>query len=47
MTDEQALDFYEKMKSQFGDKLPDPDHEPIQFSYFVKLYKYYYLNTNT
>ena len=47
MSDEQALELYEKMKSHFGDKLPDPEHEPMQFSYFVKLYKYYHLNLNT
>jgi len=47
MSDEQALELYEKMKSHFGDKLPDPEHEPMQFSYFVRLYKYYYLNLNT
>ena len=47
MSDEQALELYEKMKSHFGDKLPDPEHEPMQFSYFVKLYKYYHLNSNT
>ena len=43
MTDQEAVDFYDKMKLQFGDRLPDPDHEPLQFSYFVKLFKYYYV----
>jgi hypothetical protein len=41
MTDSEALDFYEKLKLHFGDKLPDPDHEPLQFSYYVRLYKYF------
>lgn len=41
MTDYEALTFYEKLKNHFGDKLPDPDHEPLQFVYCVKLYKYF------
>jgi|Laugresbdmm110dd_1035094.scaffolds.fasta_scaffold173816_1 hypothetical protein len=40
MTDEQVNDFYEKLKSFFGENLPDLDHEPIRFAYYVKLYTY-------
>ena len=43
MTDEETLIFYEKMKLHYGDRLPNPEHEPLQFSYFVKLYKYFHV----
>jgi hypothetical protein len=42
MTDEDALMQYERMKEIFGDSLPDPEHEPIRFAHFVKMYKYYH-----
>jgi len=41
MSDEEALAFYDKLKQHYGDRLPDPDHEPLQFAYCVKLFKYY------
>ena len=44
MTDEEALFMYEKMKQHYGQKLPDPEHSPLEFAYFVKLYKYYHEN---
>lgn len=40
MTDEEALKFYEEMEAFFG-KLPNFEHEPIQFANCVKLFKYY------
>lgn len=33
---------YQEMVEIFGDHLPNPEQEPIRFSYYVKLYKYYY-----
>jgi len=39
MTDEQALTLYVAMEAEFGDKLPDFEHHPIQFAYYVKLFK--------
>lgn len=36
MTDEQIQDFLEWA----GDELPDPEHSPRTFAYYVKLYKY-------
>ena len=30
------------MQEIFGEELPDPEIYPKQFSYFVKLYKKYY-----
>lgn len=40
MTDSEVLKMYEEMVKMFGDKLPDPDHYPKTFAYFVTLYKY-------
>lgn len=39
MTDEQALALYAAMEEEFGDMLPNIDHHPIQFSYYIKLFK--------
>jgi len=41
MTEEEALNIYDKMVKEYGDKLPNPFHEPIRFGYFVKLFKRY------
>lgn len=41
MTDEEALEFYQKLQEYFGDKLPNFEQEPRQFAYYVKLYRYY------
>lgn len=34
----------EKMRAEmfemFGDKLPDPEHEPIRFDYYIRLFLY-------
>ena len=43
MTDSEVLELYEEMKKIYGENLPDPEHEPRQFAYFVKLYKYYHV----
>lgn len=47
MTDEQAMDIYEDMRRIYGDALPNPDHSPILFAYYVKLYRYYHQATPT
>lgn len=36
MTDEQIKEFI----GYFGDNLPSPKHNPIQFKYYVLLYKH-------
>jgi hypothetical protein len=36
MTEEQVKEFID----YWGDTLPDPVHEPIRFSYYIKLYKH-------
>lgn len=40
MTDEEAEKIYEDMLRYF-EKLPNPEHEPISFAHYVKLYKFY------
>ena len=40
MTDEEAIKFYNDMLEHFG-KLPNFEHEPIQFANCVRMYKYY------
>ena len=40
MTDSEALELYNKMEEMFGDKLPDPEHCPKEFQYYIKLYFY-------
>ncbi len=37
---EAILRIYEDMVKMFGDKLPDPEHSPKEFEYFVRLYLY-------
>ena len=32
-------DQLQKMVEVFGDKLPDPEHNPIQFAFYIKLFK--------
>jgi hypothetical protein len=39
MTDERALILYVAMEEEFGDMLPNFEHHPIQFAYYVKLFK--------
>ena len=31
---------YQEMEEMFGDRLPNFDHHPIKFAYYVKLYLY-------
>jgi hypothetical protein len=40
MTDEEAIQLYDELKSYWGDKLPDPEVYPKQFTYYFKLYRY-------
>lgn len=41
MTDEEAIQLYDEIKSYWGDKLLDPEVYPKQFNYYFKLYRYY------
>lgn len=40
MTDQQILDTYNQMVEQYGDALPNPEHCPKEFQYYVKLFTY-------
>lgn len=39
MTDQQVIDLYNEMVAHFNGNVPDIDHEPIRFAYYVKLFK--------
>jgi len=40
MTDEEVLKLYDEMVEMYGHKLPNPDHCPNEFQYYVKLFLY-------
>jgi hypothetical protein len=42
MTDKQIMEHFENMKRIYGDALPDPEHNPVLFAYYVKMYKTYH-----
>lgn len=46
MTDEQALEFYNELQEFFGDKLPNFEHYPRQFAYYVRIYRYHKTRSN-
>jgi hypothetical protein len=39
MTDEEVVTYYNDMVDYFG-SLPNFEHEPIRFAYYVRLFKY-------
>lgn len=41
MTDEEATKIYENMKEYFTKDMPNPEQEPIRFSHYMKLFKFY------
>jgi hypothetical protein len=45
MTDEEVFKLYEDMLKVYG-VLPDIEHEPIQFSHKVKMYKHFHMKRN-
>ena len=47
LTNEQVIEHYNKLVEIYGDKLPSFEHEPLQFEYIVKLYKYYNMETKS
>jgi len=47
VTDVEALEIYSSMVEHFGDKLPDPEHHPIQFKYYYRLFKWIKQNEQT
>ena len=40
MTDQEIQKAYDKMVEMWGDKLPNYEHEPIRFAFYVRMYKY-------
>lgn len=38
MTDDDIVKLYDELVKEFGDKLPNPEHFPIQFKYYIRLY---------
>jgi len=40
MSDEEIIKLYDDMVEEFGDKLPNPEHYPNVFLYYLKLYRY-------
>jgi hypothetical protein len=40
MTNEEIEKFGKELVEHYGDKLPNPIHEPIRFAYYIKLFKY-------
>jgi len=36
---------YNRMVEIYGDKLPNFEHQPKEFAYYVRLYKYYHGKT--
>ena len=41
MTDEEVMEFYQKLVEFYGDSLANFEHEPRRFANQVKLYRYY------
>jgi len=44
MSDNELIEIYNEMVEIYGDQIPHPEHEPIRFAYYVKLYKTYHVN---
>ena len=40
MTDEEVMLVVEEMEKMLG-TLPSPEHEPIRFAHYVKMYRFY------
>lgn len=41
MTDEEVINYYNKLQEHYGDKLVNPEHHPRQFHWQVTTYRYY------
>ena len=41
MTEQEILDFYQKLVDFYGDSLANFEHEPRRFMMQIKLYRYY------
>lgn len=41
MTNDEKQKLWDSFLEFFNGSVPDPDHEPIRFEYYLKLFKYY------
>lgn len=41
MSDEEIKKLYAEMENEYGNKLPNPDHCPKTFAYYVRLYLHF------
>lgn len=41
MTSEDLEEIGKQLEEMYGDKLPNPIHQPKQFAYILKLFMYY------
>lgn len=44
MTEEELTTIYNLLLEEYGENLPNPEHEPFQFVHLVKLHLYYNSN---
>lgn len=47
MTDREVEEFYDKLVKEYGDKLPNPEHYPRVFRYYVELYRHVERSSNS
>ena len=47
MTNDEIMNVWNEMVKIYGDKLPNPEQQPIQFAYFLKLYNFYHKKGDT
>ena len=40
MTDQEAEHIFDNLYRLFGDRVPNPEREPLRFRYYVSLYKH-------
>jgi hypothetical protein len=40
MSDQEAISLYSALKRTYGERLPNFHHSPLEFEYFVKLYRF-------
>ena len=40
MSEEEIIKMYDDMVTMWGDKLPNHEHEPLRFAYYVRMYRY-------
>lgn len=41
LSQQQLNDIWNGLVEYYGDKLPDMDHHPIQFKYYLKMYMHF------